>query len=148
MSILHFYSLNSQICINIMYVCNKWLIKKTWFYESPNQSSNQSSNESTTFAIMDKYDSNIFIYDLIKCTYDLNTDIVTMEITKNDKPIIYDIIAPDNHFNSIVNYLTYLKEIDRDEIDRFYKSYIIANTKNILTKTFPSEIIDHIVDFI
>lgn len=142
MAILHFYSINTDsiIRIDIMYICNQWCIKKTWNY--------QTSNESTKFKINDEYNSNIFIYDLIKCTYIFENNDVFMEITKDNKSLIHDVLDSTNLYNHIVTYLTYLKHIDRDSIDRLYKSYIVSNTKNILTKTFPQEIIDYIISFV
>lgn len=141
MAILHFYSDDSPICIDIMYVPNQWLIKKNWYY--------QSLSDFASFKIDDDDVSYEIIYELVKTSYNIQSrSNITVEITKDDKPILLGIISENNFVTTITRFLTYLKSIDKHDINRLYKSYVITNTNNILTKTFPAEIINHILTFI
>lgn len=144
MAILHFYSTNSPVLIKIMYFCNQFCIKKIWHY--------QTVTESITFKIDDDSDSYDFILELINDTFGLytleNEDDISIEITKNDRSIVSDFITTASKYILITKYLTYLKNIDRHELDNLYKSCLISHTKNTITKTFPQEIIEHILQFI
>lgn len=139
MSILHIYGINSPVYIEIMYVCNKWCIIKKWFHEN--------ASEVVHFTIEDNDDSYNFFYELIKTTYELDSDDVSLEIMKDEQSILDNFITFSS-INIISRYLNFLKQMDRNDIDKLYKSYLITNTDNILNKTFPQEIIEHILKFI
>ena len=139
MAILHIYGINSPIYIEIMYVCHQWFIIKRWYHET--------SSESVQFIAQDNDDSYNFFYELIKTTFELDSDDISLEIIKDEK-VIVDNFVTFNNVNLISRYLGFLKQIDRYEIDKLYKSYLITTTANILNKTFPQEIIEHILKFI
>lgn len=138
MTILHIYSNNSPIYFDIMFICNKWQIKKNWYY--------QSFKETVSF-ILENNQVNQFVCDLVLCSYDLQNDEITIEISKDDKPLIYTFLTI-NPFKTIIQYLSYIKDIDRSRIDTIYKQTLISNTKNHITQSFPTEIVNHIVSFI
>lgn len=139
MAILHIYGINSTNYIEIMYVCNKWFIIKRWYHET--------ITECINFTIDDNDDSYNFFYELVKTTFELDSDDISIEILKDEKTIIDNFIT-FNTINIITRYLNFLKQIDRLKLDNLYKTYLIKNTKNTLNKTFPQEIIDHILNFI
>lgn len=122
-----------------MYVCNKWCVLKKWY--------NEHASEVVHFTVEDNDDSYNFFYELIKTNYELDSDDVSLEIIKEEKSILDNFITFSS-INIISRYLNFLKQMDRNEIDKLYKSYLVTNTDNILNKTFPPEIIEHILKFI
>jgi hypothetical protein len=111
----------------------------------------QSKNKNTIIKkVLDFYMlDNISIHSissLVLVLQKIYQDVFNVQLFLKSKNNI--VICKSNSFNLIFDFLKILDSLDKTENDAIYKSYLIENTNNDLTRVFSIELILHICSYL